>query len=77
MLIDYLMRPEIAARATNYVLYPNGNKASQQFVDPEILNDKLIYPDQSTLDRLYTSKPYDPRAQRSITRIWTRIVTGQ
>lgn len=77
ILINYLMRPDIAARATNYVLYPNGNKASQGQINPEILNDKLIYPDKKVLDQLYTSKPYDRPSQRLITRLWTKVVTGQ
>src|SRR5687768_5244837 len=31
--LNFIMRPEQAAKATNYVYYPNGNKASQEFID--------------------------------------------
>jgi EamA domain-containing membrane protein RarD len=34
--INYMMKPEVAAKASNYVYYANGNKASQQFIDKEI-----------------------------------------
>jgi putrescine transport system substrate-binding protein len=76
-LINYLMRPEVAAKASNYVFYSKGNKASQQFIDKDILGDTAIYPDEATLAKLYIVLPYDPKAQRVVTRSWTRIVTGQ
>jgi putrescine transport system substrate-binding protein len=76
--LDYMMRPEVIAKATNYVAYANANLASQQFVDKEILDNPAIYPDAETLKRLYTvSTVEDPRLQRVITRTWTRAKTGQ
>jgi putrescine transport system substrate-binding protein len=75
--LNFIMQPEQAAKATNFVFYPNGNKASQEFIDREILEDPSIYPGEETLARLYTVTPYDARTQRAVTRIWTRIVTGQ
>jgi putrescine transport system substrate-binding protein len=71
------MKPEVIAKSSNFVLYANGNKASQQFVDKAILDDPSIYPDEATVQKLYTVQPYDPKAQRVITRTWTKIVTGQ
>ncbi|MBR7512940.1 extracellular solute-binding protein, partial [Mycobacterium tuberculosis] len=35
--INYIMRPEVAAKASNFVSYANGNKASQEFIDKAIL----------------------------------------
>lgn len=75
--LNYIMKPEVAAKATNYVYFPNGNKASQEFVDEEIISDPAIYPDEETLAKLWTAKPYDSRAQRIVTRTWTKVVTGQ
>lgn len=75
--LNFIMEPEIMARATNYVYFANGNLASQKFIDPEILADTAIYPDKEALDRLFTFQPYDARTQRNVTRSWTRIVTGQ
>lgn len=76
-LINYLMRSDVAAKNTNYVLYPNGNKASQEFIEKSILNDRSIYPDEGILSRLFTIYPYDSKTQRLATRTWTKIVTGQ
>ena len=75
--INYMMRPEVAAKATNYVYYANGNKASQEFIEPEILEDPAIYPDEATQEKLFTVQPKDPKTQRLVTRSWTKIVTGQ
>ena len=75
--LNYMMKPEVAAKATNYVYFPNGNKASQEFIDKEIMDDPAIYPDEATLAGLFTVSPYDPKAQRTVTRMWTKVVTGQ
>ncbi|RFC67062.1 MULTISPECIES: polyamine ABC transporter substrate-binding protein [Mesorhizobium] len=75
--INYMMKPEVAAKASNYVYYANGNKASQQFIDKDILDDPAIYPDEATLSKLYTVQPYGPKEQRLVTRLWTKVTTGQ
>jgi putrescine transport system substrate-binding protein len=75
--LNYIMKPEVAAKATNYVYFANGNKASQEFIEKEILEDPAIYPDEATLQKLFTVSPYDPKTQRVVTRTWTKIVTGQ
>jgi putrescine transport system substrate-binding protein len=75
--LNYIMKPEVAAKATNYVYFPNGNKASQEFIDKEIMEDPAVYPDEATLANLFTIDPYDSRTQRVVTRLWTKIVTGQ
>jgi putrescine transport system substrate-binding protein len=76
-LIDYLLRPQVAARNTNFLGYPNGNLASQKFIDPAVFNDRTVYPDAAAMSRLYVMTPRDPRTQRLMNRLWTRIKTGQ
>ncbi len=75
--LNYIMRPEVMAKASNYVYYANGNKASQQFLDAEVLEDPAIYPPPETMERLYTVGPYPPRTQREVTRLWTRVKSAQ
>src|SRR5262249_30741383 len=60
-LIDFLLRPQVAARNTNFVAYANGNAASHQFVDQAILNDRGIYPDEAMMRLLYTIKAHDQK----------------
>ncbi len=75
--LDYLMKPEVIAKASNYVYYANGNKASQQFINEDVIKDPAIYPDEATMAKLFTTLPLDPKTQRLVTRSWTRVVTGQ
>ena len=76
-LIDYLLRPEVAAKNTNFISYANGNLASQKFIDKSILDDRGIYPDTATMAKLYTITAHDQKTQRLINRLWTRIKTGR
>ena len=57
--------------------YASGNQAAKEFVDPAILNNPGIYPDEATFKRLFTNTAYDANAQRTVTRLWTRVKTGR
>ncbi len=74
--LNFIMEPEIIARASNYVYYANGNLASKAFLEEAVINDPAIYPPDETMDRLYTTLPYPPRVQRDVTRLWTRVKSG-
>ena len=75
--INYLQKPEVAAKNTNFISYANGNLASQKFIDKSIVDDKTIYPDDATMRELYTISAHDPKTQRLMNRLWTRIKTGK
>src|SRR3982074_515065 len=75
-LINYLYRPEVAAKNADFLSYANGNLASQKLIDPKILNDKNIYPDEATLKKLFVITARDPATQRVINRVWTRGKRG-
>jgi len=74
--INYIQQPEVIAKATNYVAYANGNKDSQAFVDKAIMEDPTIYPPADVMKKLYTTTPNDPKVQRVVTRLWTKIKSG-
>jgi spermidine/putrescine-binding protein len=50
--LDFVLRPEQGARLTNYIYYPSPNALAEPFIDPEILDDPAVYPDDATLERL-------------------------
>jgi putrescine transport system substrate-binding protein len=75
--IDYLQKPEVAAKNSNYLSYANGNLASQPFIDKAVLEDRTIYPDEATMNRLYTINAQDAKTTRLMNRLWTRIKTGR
>ncbi len=75
--IDYLQRPEVAAKNSNFISYANGNLASQAFIDKAILDDRTIYPDEAAMARFYILKAHDAKTTRLTNRLWTRIKTGK
>ncbi len=75
--INFIMEPEITAGITNYVWYANANTAAMEFVEEEIATDPGIFPDAETQSRLFTRVTYDARTDRLLTRLWTRVRTGQ
>jgi putrescine transport system substrate-binding protein len=74
--INFMLKPEIAARNSNFVNYANGNEASQPLLDEAVRGDPAIYPDEAAIDNLYTTTPNDTRTQREVTRIWSAVKTG-
>ncbi len=76
-LINYLYRPEVAAKNTDFLSYANGNLASQKLVEPKIFNDKNIYPDEAMQAKLFVITARDPATQRIINRLWTKVKTGR
>src|ERR1700733_2400015 len=76
-LINYLYRPDVAARNSDFLSYANGNLVSQKLIDPKIFNDKTIYPDEATLAKLFVITARDPETQRVINRLWTKVKTGR
>ena len=74
--LNFIMDAQNAATASNYVYYANGNKASQEFLVEDVIDDPAIYPDEETLNNLFTTTPFDPKVQRVVTRLWTKIKSG-
>ncbi|MGO4941289.1 ABC transporter substrate-binding protein [Ruoffia tabacinasalis] len=51
-LIDFLLRPEIAAQNADYVGYSTPNEAATALMDPEVISDEAFYPSEDALDKL-------------------------
>jgi putrescine transport system substrate-binding protein len=77
LFIDYMMRPEVAARNSNAISYASGNITSQKGIEKLILENPSIYPTPEVFNRLYTVTPYPARIQRTVTRVWTKVKTGR
>ncbi|AXI40821.1 polyamine ABC transporter substrate-binding protein [Sulfitobacter sp. SK011] len=74
--LNFIMDAQNMAAASNYVYYANGNLASQEFLEEDVIGDPAIYPTPETLENLYTTSPYGPKVQRVVTRLWTKIKSG-
>jgi putrescine transport system substrate-binding protein len=74
--LDFIMRPDVIARASNYTFYANGNLASKDLLDPAVREDPAIYPTDEVLANLFVATSWDAKLQRTITRLWTQVRTG-
>ena len=76
VFLNFIMDAQNMAQASNYVYYANGNEASKEFLVEDVIGDPAIYPDEATLENLFTTTPYPARTQRAVTRLWTKIKSG-
>jgi len=74
--IDFLMDPAIAAENSNAIHFPNGNRAAQPLMNPELANAR-IYPDHELASRLIPERSKSESYVRLRTRMWTRFRTGK
>ncbi|MEH6549814.1 MAG: extracellular solute-binding protein [Pseudomonadales bacterium] len=74
--LDFLLRPEVIARASNYIGYANANKTSTTLVDPIFTENPAIYPDEEVQKLLTSNKILLPKQERKRSRSWTRIKAG-
>jgi putrescine transport system substrate-binding protein len=75
--INFVLQPEIIADITNYVFYPNAVPASLTHVEDEVKTNPAIYPSAEVLANLFPSQLRDARTERTMTRLWTQVRTGQ
>ena len=75
--MDYILRPEVIAEISNYVAYANGNQASKSMIDESVLTDPGVYPSDETLAKLFTLAELPANIERTRTRLWTRVKSGQ
>jgi putrescine transport system substrate-binding protein len=74
--MNYLLQPEVMAKSSNFVTYPNAVPASLPLIAEEVKGDPNLFPPDELKRKLFVNMPADQRAQRVITRLWTRITTG-
>jgi putrescine transport system substrate-binding protein len=75
--LNYMMRPDVIARASNHVKYANANSASTALVDASVRDDPNIYPPPAAMRRLFVTTTKDQDLLREVNRQWTRVLTGQ
>jgi putrescine transport system substrate-binding protein len=77
LFIDYLLRPEVAARNSDFVNYANANAKATELVNEELRNDPGIYPPDETKARLQPNLSKSAEYTRMLNRAWTRFTTGR
>ncbi|HWJ07089.1 MAG TPA: polyamine ABC transporter substrate-binding protein [Steroidobacteraceae bacterium] len=75
--IDFLLRPEVAAANSNFVMYANPNAAATPLLDEGLRDDPGIYPTPEVKARLRANLAKSPEFTRELNRTWTRFTTGR
>jgi putrescine transport system substrate-binding protein len=75
--IDYTLRPDVIAKASNYTHYANANAASMKLLDPEVRDDPNVYVSPELSKRLFVTTTKDQALLRDVNRQWTRVLTGR
>lgn len=75
--INYLLKPEVISKASDYLFYASGNKDAIALVDKAISEDKTIYPDQAIMDKLFIKSLAPQRLQKAVNRMWTEFKAKQ
>ena len=77
LFINFLLRPEIAARNSNFIKFANPVLPDIQPLDPAVRNDPGVYPPAEVRARLTPERARPAEFQRVLTRMWTRFKTGK
>jgi spermidine/putrescine transport system substrate-binding protein len=72
VFINYVADPEIAAQNATFVGYGTPNEAAKEFLDPEMLANTGIYPDEATMGSLQWIEDVGD-ALELYDRIWTEF----
>ena len=77
IFLNYLLRPDVIAKISNYVAYANPNTSATALIDPKIRDNPGIYPAAETRKRLFVFKTLPPRINRQVNRLFTKLTSGQ
>ena len=76
-LIDYPLRPDVAAANSSFVYYAGGNQAATPLLEAELRDDPSIYPPPDVKSRLRPNLAKSAEFTRRLNRTWTRFTTGR
>jgi putrescine transport system substrate-binding protein len=75
--IDYLLRPDVAAKNATAITYASGVAGAVALVSESLRNDSAVYPPPEARARLVPMRARSQEFTRSLMRMWTRFKTGQ
>jgi putrescine transport system substrate-binding protein len=75
--IDYLLRPDVAAKNAASITYASGVAGSVALVSEVMRNDTAVYPAPEARARLVPMRARSQDFTRSLMRMWTRFKTGE
>ncbi len=77
LFLNFLLRPEISAQIVNEIHYANANEAAYSLINPEILNNPIIFPPAEIIKKADWYLPLSPAGEKLYAEIWERFLAGQ
>jgi putrescine transport system substrate-binding protein len=76
LFLNFMMRPAIAAANASQSRYATANAAAWPLMNPDLLDNPAVFPDEALWDILYPVKSVDPKRERPRTRAFARAKSG-
>jgi spermidine/putrescine transport system substrate-binding protein len=70
------LRPDVNAKIANYNQYATPNEAAYPFIQPQILNNPLIFPPNDELANAELVLPLTQQGQKMYDEIWERFLSA-
>lgn len=74
--INFLCSPEICGENLEYLGYSVPNSAAKEFMDPEVTDSEVAYPDEETLARGQSFLPLSDEATQQLDSLWLDVKTS-
>ena len=76
LFLNFVLRPEVTAQIVSLNYYPMASEAAFPFIDPEILDDPVVYPHDDDLRDAEILLPLSPEGERLYAQIWERFLAA-
>ncbi len=76
LFLDYMLRPEVAAEASNFYFYAIANQAAMPLVNSEVRYSDITFPPPEVMQRVHSRLTYNLKEYRTLNRMWARVKAG-
>jgi spermidine/putrescine-binding protein len=76
LFLDHMLDAEVSAANTNYIFYMGPNAAAKEFIDPAILDDPTLNPDQELVAKLEELLDLGPAVRDEYLTRWQTLRAG-
>lgn len=77
LFINFLLRPEVSAQLVNELWIPTPNEAARSWIEPEILNNPLVYPPAASLEQAEFPSVVSEETHKRYAEIWQRFLAAE
>lgn len=77
ILINFLLRPDVAAQIINEKKYAQPNDPALAFVQPYLRNDPVVFPPDQALAHGALIQPLSPTGQRLYDELWAQFLAAR